>query len=215
MDAQTTNVLTNLFHAGFLILYFWLSIKYDLRKSVKVFFFFLLSAKIFGSAVHYVKDTTLKEILWLCVAANVLCINYYIYKVVRSKHPFWVLGLPTVSILIFCLPIFSHILGSPVFLKFAMLFPFSPRNFIYVALAVLWVGIAGALSTKSLVRIGFSLTAGSNILWIVLRKTLSALHGDILPEGLRYDNDLYHIALIVSTYILFKGLCSQKRNQTL
>lgn len=206
MDAHFTNTLTNLFHAGFLFSYFLLTIKYKLSKNVKVFFFLIFSSKICGASVHYTQNLLLQDFLWVIITVQLCFINYFSSRIIHIRNTFLFLLIPTVSAIIFCLPAVSRITKTPLLLGLANLFPLNPEDFTYLAIAILWVSFSSIFKTYSWVRLGFLFTFLSNIIWIALRKFLTNLHGGFLPPDLRYDNDVYHFLLIISTYILFKGL---------
>lgn len=46
----------------------------------------------------------------------------------------------------------------------------------------------------------------SNLIWIVTRHIANYLTGHEIPIEYRYDNDIYHILLILSTYVIYKGI---------
>jgi hypothetical protein len=46
----------------------------------------------------------------------------------------------------------------------------------------------------------------SNVIWIAAREISSFWVGHELPVPLRYDNDLYHLMLIASTFIIYQAI---------
>ena len=76
-------------------------------------------------------------------------------------------------------------------------------NFIAVEIAV--VNLAAALSCRGLLRVGFLGMVIANLVWLAAREGANAWLGYELPVAWRYDNDFYHLLLIASTFIVYKG----------
>ena len=72
----------------------------------------------------------------------------------------------------------------------------------------------GGLRSRSLLRVGLLMAAGSNIAWIAARKTTELVRGAELPVEWRYDNDIYHFLLIASTLVIYRSFKLSPENST-
>ena len=79
-------------------------------------------------------------------------------------------------------------------------------QFLFVAIPLILVNSVAAYYTKSMLRLGFSMVVISNIFWILARQIENYIVGhEILPQY-RYDNDIFHLLLIISTFIIYKAV---------
>ena len=63
-----------------------------------------------------------------------------------------------------------------------------------------------AYFSQARVRLGFLMIAGANVVWILARQIENRHSGHEIPIEYRYDNDIYHLLLIVSTFVLYKAI---------
>ena len=111
--------------------------------------------------------------------------NYFVLHVVRFPVSYRVAGV------IFAVGCTAVVAASGRF------------NFMAVEIAV--INLAAALWCRGWLRIGFFGVVASNIFWLVAREGGNAWLGYEVPTALRYDNDVYHLFLIVSTFVIYKG----------
>ena len=79
-------------------------------------------------------------------------------------------------------------------------------SFVYLALPLILIYLAAAYYSRGLLRLGFLLVVTSNVVWIAAREIASSWIGYELPVHLRFDNDLYHLMLIGSTFIIYQAI---------
>jgi hypothetical protein len=193
VSAEVTNALTNALHALFLFLYLTGAAKHYLRKnerftgSIVVFFLILFVLKLMGVYVHYFPSKEGLAYTWIAISLLVVFLNYVIVHAMET--PDFVRGFAVLVSLIF-----------------SLLFIVNAGNFAYVALPLILIYLAAAYYSRGLVRLGFLLVVVSNLLWIAGREIASFLIGYELPVHLRFDNDLYHLMLIASTFIIYKAI---------
>ncbi len=195
MNAILTNTVTDGIYALMLV-YFSFQItthwyKGDRRfNSLIVFFFLTLLADILlGCWAHgvtgIVSDRYLER-LWLAISFVTIFLNYcLIYSIKIPDTARMVIVVVTLGMLFF-FRVFD--------------------TFIFIALSMLLTCIVTAYYTKGLARFGFICIILSNLIWIFLRLLLEYLLGHEVPAEYRYDNDFYHVLLMISTYILYKSI---------
>lgn len=192
INAIITNAVTNALHASFLLLYFIGAIVHYLKKDntfsllMVLFFLTLLILKILGVYVHYQPATTEISSAWIAISLLIIMLNYLIVQAIK---------IPDASR---AFVVFLSIL-------FSFLFIIHNGDFIYLAIPETLVYLIMAFYTKSVLRIGFIVSFCSNIVWIVLRSAENYWIGHVILPEYRYDNDIYHLLLIVSTFILYKS----------
>ncbi len=89
---------------------------------------------------------------------------------------------------------------------FTYLFLTHDGNYTYIAFPVILVYLIAAYYSQAKVRIGFVMVVISNVIWIVTRHIQNYIAGHEIPVEYRYDNDVYHIFLILSTYVIYRGI---------
>ncbi|ASQ46799.1 hypothetical protein [Legionella clemsonensis] len=189
MTAMTTNAWTNALHALFLFSYFliaavqWAKGNHKFTIYIVTFFLTILILKLLGVWVHYAFDRSYILKIWIVISLGVIFLNYCLIHAIKISDPVRIIVL----------------LISLMFTFFYL----NQHNFLYIALSVIFIYSLTAFYSKGLVRTGFIAVVVSNIVWIGLREGANAILGYELPIQYRYDNDLYHILLIVSTYIIF------------
>jgi hypothetical protein len=193
MNAEATNALTNAIHSLFLFLYLSGAAKHYLRDnerftgSIVAFFLILFVLKLMGVYVHYFPSMEGLSHAWIAISLLVVFLNYVIVHAMET--PGFFRGFTVLMSLIF-----------------SLLFIVNAGNFVYVALPLIFIYLAAAYYSRGLVRLGFLLVVASNVFWIAAREIASFWIGYELPVHLRYDNDLYHLMLIASTFIIYKAI---------
>ncbi|CEK09814.1 hypothetical protein [Legionella hackeliae] len=192
MTAITTNAWTNALHALFLLSYFliaaiqWLKGNNKFTLYIVTFFLTIFVLKILGVWVHYSYGQPYTAHIWVAISLGVVFLNYCLIHAINISS-FIRLAVMFISL------VFTY-------------FYLSQQNFLYIALAVIFIYSLVAIYSRGLVRIGFIAVVVSNLIWIGLREGTSAMLGYELPVQYRYDNDVYHLLLICSTYLIFVAI---------
>ncbi len=192
MDAILTNIITNAFHAGFLFIYFIFALYYWQKKInnftglIVVFFLLIFLLKVGGVFAHYYHDSSINNMIWYAIACGVFCLS-----VVTAFAIEFNLLMKFIIVLV----TFVFIVGFIIKL-----------NFIFIAIPIMFIYAVSAFLTLGYARTGFILVVLSNIFWIVAREITQYYLGKTLPVNFRYDNDVYHLLLIISTYLIFLGV---------
>lgn len=201
-SAILTNSITNGLHALFLLSYFLLSVYQYAKKTptihsvlIVLFFFFVFVEKILGVVVHYFIDTLSPEVfngLWIAISVGTVCLDYCLLYGLAMPNAVRRVGL-AIAILL-----------NTVFIVRAME---GNIEFLTIALSLILVFIMAAYYSKGLTRTAFLCVIVSNVIWIALRMVIS-FYWINLQENVAYtyDNDLYHLMLVVSTYLLYLSL---------
>jgi hypothetical protein len=193
MSAETTNALTNALHAMFLFLYLTGSTKHYLRNSkhftgwIVTFFLILFVLKVMGVYVHYYPSDGEISNVWIAISLLIVFLNYAVVH-----------GMDTPNIF--------RGFAVLISLLFSFLFIVNGGSFVYLALPLTLIYLAAAYYSRGLLRLGFLLVVASNVIWITAREIASFWIGYELPVHLRFDNDLYHLMLIVSTLIIYQAI---------
>ena len=191
ISATFTNAITNGLHAFFLFLYFAGALTRNLRKDgtfsfmLTLFFLTLFVMKLLGVYVHYYPALGIPP-PWVAISLLTIMLNYLVTHAME-------------------MPSMARI--GVVFLSVFSAFMFISRGgFLYIALSVLAVYLICACYSRAWVRTGFLMIAGSNVAWILARQIGNWFLGHQVPIECRYDNDIYHLLLIGSTFVLYKGI---------
>jgi hypothetical protein len=193
ISAETTNAFTNALHAMFLFLYMTGSAKHYLDNSkyftgsIVAFFLILFVLKLMGVYVHYYPSEDGLSHVWIAISLLVVFLNYVIVYALQTPGLF-------------------RSFAVLISLIFSFLFIVNGGSFIYLALPLILVYLAAAYYSRGLLRLGFLLVVTSNVIWIAAREISSFWVGHELPVHLRYDNDLYHLMLIASTFIIYQAI---------
>ncbi len=194
LDATTTNIFSNGVHATFLLLYFIGAVTHYIRKDhtfslyMVCFFFSLFIAKLLGVYVHYYYlDKVKLEFAGDAISLIVILLNYFIIESIK---------LPNI------IKIFTMFIS----VTFSFLYIIHNGGFIYVASPLLIGSLFVAYYSKSMLRLGFIMVIFSNIIWIVARFIENHIAGHEIAPAYRYDNDVYHLLLIISTFIVYKAV---------
>lgn len=203
INANFTNAVTNALHASCLFTYFLLALIHYIKKDTApsatyyqncphpmfswktVFFFFILfTLKVLGIYVHYYPaESAALTKPWIMISFLVLLMNY---TIAYSMY------MPTLFRVI--------IMISSLFFTY---FFIVTDSFLYIALSIIISNTIAAYVSVGLLKLAWILIIISNVAWIGMRNWIEYYIGHPLPQNLRYDNDVYHLMLIGSTYILY------------
>lgn len=192
MNAVITNTITNFIHAGFLFAYLLAAFLYwrknDPRFTTLILLFFLLAfvLKVLGVIAHAYHDISYINIIWISIGVGALLLNIFLL---------YAIDMPKLIRLMTCL----------ILLLFAC-FYFINLMFLLIAIPAGLTYLIAAYYSQKQTRIAFICILGSNIVWILARQITGIMLKGHIPLAIRYDNDLYHILLIISTFILYKSI---------
>jgi hypothetical protein len=147
----------------------------------------LLVLQILAAYAHYYQSDVNFSNVWLAISLLIIMLNFLVVEAM-------------------VMPDFTKI--SIVFLSIASAFFFISHqgNFLFIAFPVMLVYLIAAYYSTGLLRTGFLMVVASNIIWIMLRQLENFILGHEIPKIYRYDNDLYHLLLIASTFIIYRAI---------
>lgn len=192
MNAIITNALTNALHALFLLSYFLLAFWQWQKENKRFtgfivsFFFVVFLLKVLGVLVHYLSGNEYVSNLWLAIAMGVILHNYLLIHAMRMPEILRAMTMIFSLLLIGCFIIDDH--------------------FIYIAILLITVYLLAALYSEKWTRFGFIAVIVANIIWIVLRESSQLFFGREIPVEWRFDNDVYHLLLIIATFIIYLSI---------
>jgi hypothetical protein len=204
LTASMTNVITNFLHASFLLVYAISSLIYLLRKDLRfslfivLFFFGAFVLKIMGVYVHYTQTTEHIILAWILISFLVILNNYFISQGMQMPDNARIL-IMVISVLFSFLFVVKGINRHAADIA-------SMINFTYIALSIVMIYCIAAYYSNSMLRTGFILIVLSNIIWITVRNIVNHLIGQEIPAQYQYDNDFYHLLLIISTTIIYVAI---------
>jgi len=149
-------------------------------------FVLLFVLKILGVVVHLPrieKEIAVRTIVWTGIALGVLVLNVVTLQALHLHT--MVVAAGTIGTAV-SVVVFLYILRTRV-------------RYVPIALSLFFVYLLAAFYTCGLLRVGFFLVVASNLLWILLARV------PFLYER-AYHNDIYHLALIVSTFVLYHSV---------
>jgi hypothetical protein len=150
-----------------------------------LFFLTLFVLKLLGVYVHYYPAPGIPP-PWVAISLLTIMLNYLVTHAMEMP---------------------SKARIGAVFLSVFSAFMFISRGgFLYIAMSVLAVDLICACYSRAWVRAGFLMIAGSNAAWILARQIGNWFLGHQVSIECRYDNDIYHLLLIGSTFVLYKGI---------
>lgn len=204
LSAVITNTLTNAFNSLISLIFFVSALIFYLKKDpgfslyVVLFFLNLFALITLGVYVHYADVQTALPPGWLAISLLMIMQSYLL----------------------------SHSLSMPdllrvflVFLAILSTFFFSILNaaFIFIALPTVLIYLIAACYAHPMLRAGFLMVVFSNIAWICLRQIENYVYGQEIPIEYRYDNDFYHVLLIIGIIMIYraaiKGYWKNQMNQ--
>jgi hypothetical protein len=209
--ATVTNSVTNALHATALFVYFSLAWRHYLRKDshfnsllLVLPFLNLFVLKVIGVVVHYftpmLSKTTI-SVLWSTVDILTVTLNGLVLYMIpmRQKTRQLALGLSILFNLLFFYTVY-HCWQDPTCPKEVN------GNYLFLSLSTFVAFSVVAYQTQGLLRWGFILTIFSSALWIAMRQLASRyVDLDAHPEW-KYDNDIYHLLLILSSFTVYYAI---------
>lgn len=201
MRAELTNALTNALHAFCLLLYFLGAVRHRRRgsdrfsESVVYLFLFLFVLKVMGVYVHYTPDAASVKYVWVVIAVGLIGMNYVMLHTIAA-------------------PPACRFAAVLFFVVSSCLSQWIAVDFVYLAVPLAVNSFVAAYFSRFTLRTGFLASGISNLVWIASRKITAALIGGEVPEAYRYDNDLYHFLLIISTFIIYKAVAQGDLRRT-
>lgn len=139
--------------------------------------------------MHYVNDASVVP-AWTAITLLVIMLNYFVVQGMQMPQ------MPRTIVMLLS-----------VASSFLFLTQNSPLDkFIFVALPVICVYIIASYYSKAMLRFGFLMIAVSNVVWVAARFLATYFVGHEISKVYRYDNDIYHLLLIVSTFIIYKAI---------
>ncbi|MCR9145378.1 MAG: hypothetical protein NXI24_24280 [bacterium] len=187
------NSFTNALHATALIIYtvlvYWSMQAGDPLYTIWIFLTFLFVAilKILGMIVHLPQVDHVRErhnFFWILISIGLVFLNYA--TLIAIHAPLWALVLGMVITVGFVVQYIRTLLNDT-------------GHFVWIALAMTLIYLLCTFLTTGMLQLGWICTLISQILWIGLERV------PYLEER-KYHNDIYHFALIGSTYLLFKSI---------
>lgn len=196
-SAIITNSITNFLHASALFGYFLIALSSYLKIRSKFsfrlvcMFFVLFFNKVLGVLVHYLYPILSSEILsllWMFIGLGSLLFSYF---------------------LIYSIEIPNLIKRSAILVVFIFVLLFENLTYkgdiryFLLAISQLISFLVAIFYSRKLARIGLIFAVCSTIFWILARQIGLIYWDQNINVEYTYDNDIYHLMLIVSTYILF------------
>lgn len=187
------NSFTNALHATALIIYTVLV--YANMQSGQPFytiwifltFLFVAILKILGMIVHLPQVDNVRNrhnFFWILISIGLIFLNFATLQAIHA--PLWALAL-----------------GMAITIGFAAQYVRTLLNdtghFFWVAMAMTLIYLLCTFLTSGMLQLGWICTLISQVLWIGLERVPYL-------EKHKYHNDIYHFALIGSTYLLFKSI---------
>lgn len=152
--------------------------------------------KVLGAIAHYFLfslSPTAIMCIWMVISINAVLLTYFLLYSLDIPN-IWrrcALAASAILNLVFCVDTY-----------------FGSSHYGLLALSGILTFSTAIFFTHRLTRVGFICIICANILWIAARTAISTFILDIENgnELYRYDNDVYHIFLIISTYIVYLSL---------
>lgn len=184
------NSFTNFLHASALGIYTYLVYRGleagEPHFTFLIFLSFLMIfvLKLLGIIVHlpvveYHKGR--HDFFWTLIAIGVCFLNYFTLRAIHL-NPYVILAAMLITLACVVAFLYSMFTG--------------PGYFYYIAGASVAVYLLAALFTRGGLRLAWLMIVGSSLAWILLEKVPFLLRH-------KFHNDIYHIALIISTYYLY------------
>ena len=178
IPSHITNSVTNAINVLILFAYSVIITKSKKKylKTVPYVFYLSFVLAFMGVIVHCFKDYRVSMYLWCFIDFFLLCFVMLLVDLFIESNLF---------------KIFLFLLNG----AFAITYLFNMDSFMSLALMQLLTFIILIFTIKyNIARIAFSSMIASNIIWIVMAKM------QFIPG---YHNDIYHVCLIISSYIFF------------
>ena len=189
------NSFTNALHAmalfTYTILVYWNMRAGEANYTIWIFLTFLFVAilKGLGMIVHLPSVDHNRErhnFFWILISLGLAFLNFATLQAIQA--PLWALVLG--------MAITVGLASQYVRTLFS-----STGHFVWIALAMTLVYLLCTVLTRGLLQIAWICTLLSQVLWIALER---------VPwlESRKLHNDIYHLALIGSSYLLYKSIAA-------
>lgn len=194
MDAYLTNSISDAILSIYVLLCIvhasWNHYKGNNKQYSGPIIAFLISLFICLSLAalgHYFPNTSKYAIhLWTAFGVSVIFVSYCLLHSIKIPQ----------SIRTFLFAIILVLLGIY----------FAHSQYIFVALAFSLTFLIGAWYSHGYTRLGLAGILFANVLWILGRFITNAILGYEVPGEYRYDNDIYHVLLVICFLILYKSI---------
>ena len=189
------NSFTNALHATALIIYtvlVYLAMRAgDPLYTIWIFLTFLFVAilKILGMIVHLPAVDHVRNrhnFVWILISIGLVFLNFATFMAIHA--PPWAIAIGMLVTVALAAQYIRTLIEST-------------GHFLWIALAMAIVYVLCAVVTTGLLRLGWICTLLSQILWIGLERVPYL-------EQRKLHNDIYHFALIGSSYLLFKSIAT-------
>ncbi len=184
------NSFTNFLHASALAVYTCL-VYAALRAgephyttSILWSFAWILILKLLGIVVHLPgveRHKPRHDFFWTLISIGLCCLNYFTLAALNLHTGVLVAGMVITFVFV----------GFFLYSLF-----FGPGYFVYIATASVLVYLLAAVFTRGTLRLAWVLIVLSSLAWILLERVPYLLRN-------KFHNDIYHLALIGSTYVLY------------
>ncbi len=187
------NSITNAMHATALGIYAYLVYQGLMNNEayyniwILLIFLTVFILKLLGVLVHIPrieKDRAWHNFLWIAISILIIGLNVFTLTALKAGFELFLFGV-TVSSILCVLYIRSLFTGTGAFF--------------WIALAMAFMHILCAFITEDILRIAWICLLLSSLLWILLS------HVPFLLRH-KFHNDVYHLALIASTYLLYSTI---------
>ena len=185
-----TNSITNAMHAAALSIYTYLVyqglINDKPHYTIWIFLLFLiiLILKLIGVLVHIPrieKDRKRHNFFWVIISVLVIVLNIVTLMSINSGWILFAAGMSVTSVL--CVMYVRSLFTGT-------------GSFLWIAAAMAFMHILCASVTHDMLRVSWICLMASSILWIALSRVPFLLRH-------KFHNDIYHLTLIASTYLLY------------
>jgi hypothetical protein len=165
----------------------WLEGNKKFTGFIVLYFLSFLVLSLLATLAHYLaKDTDNSAPIWFVISLGIIFFNYCLIYAIKV-HDF--VRVLVIFFSLVCIYYF-HVTG----------------HFLFIASASMLIYLLAAIYSKGLTRLGFITVVISNLFWLALRAGTNLVLGYAVPIQYRYDNDIYHFLLIISTFIVYKSI---------
>lgn len=195
MIAQYTNALTNFLHASLLLTYTAIGLRLYQKDPLKFpgaavcLLFSLCISKMFGILVHLPYIVAQPNLHFGCETGSVLALMIMVITIINAIKPNKILA-----------GLIYAILSALAIAYLATL------QFFFISLGMGLVLTLFAAHTSGILKRGIVMMLGATIAWIIMRQTTNWLLQTELPVAYRFDNDIFHLLLMLGTYWFFQGI---------
>lgn len=193
MDSNLTNAITDTILAIYVFLCIvhasWKNVEGNKKYSMFIIAFLaaLFVSLSLGALSHFFPNNPVYEKSFkLGFGYSVILVNYTLVNAIKIPDSMRLLS----------------VIFSLIFIYLNNIY----MDYIFVAISLLLTFLIAAYYSHGYARLGLVGIIVSNILVILVRMAINAYLGYELPKGYRYDNDIYHLLLVLSFYFLYKSI---------